>query len=213
MTRVAVFLDYQNVYQGARGVFGWQHDSYTAGQIFPRRVGVLLTDRGRQVDPARQLVRVAAFRGEPSSVHSPKGQSACDRQVRFWRAQAAVDVATRPLKYYPYHDEHGALRWAPREKGIDVHIALEMVMGAFRDQFDVAILFSGDSDLIPAIEEVRRLGKRCEVAAWDGRANRQRLSIPGGNVWCHWLTEADYRLVEDSTDYTLPVAGTPPANP
>ncbi|MGH9185657.1 MAG: NYN domain-containing protein, partial [Acidimicrobiales bacterium] len=55
-----------------------------------------------------------------------------------------------------------------REKGIDVLIALHMVMGAVRDDYDVAVLASGDSDLVPAVEMVLDLGKRCEVAA--GRA-------------------------------------------
>ncbi|MGI9119704.1 MAG: NYN domain-containing protein [Acidimicrobiales bacterium] len=98
-----------------------------------------------------------------------------------------------------------------REKGIDVLIALAMILGAMRDAFDVAVLVSADTDLVPALETVGQLGKRCEVATWQGQSgNRSRLSTPGHNLWCHWLRENDYRLVEDTTDYTRPQPGEPP---
>lgn len=65
LTRVAVFIDYQNVYNGARDAFGWRSAHFTLGQVLPRRLGVLLTDRGRVVEPARDLEKVMVFRGEP----------------------------------------------------------------------------------------------------------------------------------------------------
>jgi hypothetical protein len=81
-TRVRVFVDYQNVYMGARQTFGHPNDPTQVGQIHPRRLGILLTERGRAVDPRRELDRVCVFSGEPSPVHSPRGQAACDRKVR-----------------------------------------------------------------------------------------------------------------------------------
>jgi uncharacterized LabA/DUF88 family protein len=213
VTRVAVFIDYQNVYQGAREAFGIR-THFTDGQIYPRRAGLLLTDRGRAVDAARELTSVTVFRGEPSAVHSTVGQAACQRQVMFWRAQVFVDAVTRPLKYYATGVRNGASLWEAREKGIDVLIALRMVLGAMRDEYDVAILFSCDTDLVPAVETVLELGKRCEVAAWSGqRGHRSRLSLPGKQIWCHWLTVNDYSTyLCDPTDYTLP-QGAPPADP
>lgn len=142
---------------------------------------------------------------EPSARRSPVGQAACQRQVRYWNAQSRVRAITRPLKYY------GDI---PREKGIDVLIALEMVLGAVRDEYDVAVLFSGDTDLAPAVEHVLDLGKRCEVASWQGRSDqRSRLSIPGRRLWCHWLNRHDYDMVEDSADYTRPQDEPPMADP
>lgn len=133
--------------------------------------------------------------------------------MRFWGAQAAVEPVTRALKYYPTgFDRWGNTTWEGREKGIDVLLALAMVQGAMRDEFDVAVLVSADTDLVPALEAVCALGKRCEVATWQGRAgNRSRLSVPSRNLWCHWLKEPDYRSVEDTTDYTRPPPGDPPA--
>jgi hypothetical protein len=121
---------------------------------------------------------------------------------------------TRPLKYYPYTDPSGSQRWVAREKGIDVLIALGMVTGAMRDEFDVAVLFSADSDLLPAVQIVIDLGKRCEVAGWNSpdRA-RSRLSLANHNVWCHWLSESDYVMLEDPTDYAIPQAAPPSSDP
>ena len=43
----------------------------------------------------------------------------------------------------------------PEEKETDVAIATHMVRDAFRNQFDVCYLLSGDTDLVPALRIVR----------------------------------------------------------
>lgn len=54
-----------------------------------------------------------------------------------------------------------------REKGTDVKIAVDLVVGAFEDKYDTAILVSSDTDLIPAIEEVRKRKKRIEYIGFS----------------------------------------------
>ena len=49
-----------------------------------------------------------------------------------------------------------------REKGVDVQIAIDLVIGAVENNYDVAIIVSSDTDLIPAIKYVRSKGKRVE---------------------------------------------------
>jgi uncharacterized LabA/DUF88 family protein len=44
-----------------------------------------------------------------------------------------------------------------QEKRSDVNLAVEMLTDAFQNRFDMAIVVSGDSDLCPPIEAVRRL--------------------------------------------------------
>lgn len=93
-----------------------------------------------------------------------------------------------------------------REKGIDVKLAIDIVSMATRREFDVAILMSRDTDLKPALEFVRDLHgtpyPRCEVAAWSSPSGySKRLSIPGTQIWCHWLDESDYEAVSDPTNY------------
>ena len=54
-------------------------------------------------------------------------------------------------------EKHGNSRF---EKGVDVKIATDLVSSAFKDNFDVAILVSNDSDFVPAIKEVQQVGKK-----------------------------------------------------
>lgn len=45
----------------------------------------------------------------------------------------------------------------PNEKMTDVNIATEMLVDSFNNKFDVAILISGDSDLVPPIKAVKKI--------------------------------------------------------
>jgi uncharacterized LabA/DUF88 family protein len=47
-----------------------------------------------------------------------------------------------------------------REKGIDVKLATDLIVGAVDNQYDTAIVVSSDSDLIPAIDWVRHRRKK-----------------------------------------------------
>ena len=46
------------------------------------------------------------------------------------------------------------------EKGVDVRIAVEMIRLAHKNKYDIAYLLSSDTDLVPAVEEVRSLNKQ-----------------------------------------------------
>ena len=47
-----------------------------------------------------------------------------------------------------------------REKGIDVWIAVDLIEGAVENKYDTAILISSDTDLVPAIDFVRKRYKK-----------------------------------------------------
>lgn len=49
------------------------------------------------------------------------------------------------------------------EKETDVNIAIHLLKLAFKDEYDVALLFSGDSDLIPAVKSVRTVAPHKEI--------------------------------------------------
>lgn len=61
----------------------------------------------------------------------------------------------------------------PKEKMTDVNIAVQMIADAFENRFDVAMLISGDTDLVPPVATVRRLfpEKRVIVAFPPKRQN------------------------------------------
>lgn len=53
------------------------------------------------------------------------------------------------------------------EKGVDVLIAVDLLAGAHENKYDVAILVSSDTDLIPAIEKVRLMKKKIEYIGFS----------------------------------------------
>lgn len=48
------------------------------------------------------------------------------------------------------------------EKGVDVKIATDLLVGAYENLYDEAIIISSDTDLIPAMEKIKQLGKKVE---------------------------------------------------
>ena len=53
------------------------------------------------------------------------------------------------------------------EKGVDVHIAVDLLVGAYENQYDTAILISSDTDLIPALAKVRSMKKKVEYIGFS----------------------------------------------
>jgi len=53
-------------------------------------------------------------------------------------------------------------------KGDDVKLANDMLVGAYEDLYDVAILVSGDEDFKPVVRTVRKLGKKVENIFFRG---------------------------------------------
>jgi len=196
--RVVVFLDYQNIYRGARDAFHAWDDPPQAGQIDPVRLAELLV---RRSPFDRELNEIRIYRGRPDSLKEPVGYGANLRQCSTWERDPRVTVITRTLRY--------PARWPAEkaeEKGIDVALAVDAVAMAVRGEYEIALIMSTDTDLKPALEAIAALGgnpfPRCEVAAWSSPVGHsRRLSIRNARLWCHWLEEADYRQLADPTDY------------
>jgi len=55
----------------------------------------------------------------------------------------------------------------PREKGTDVKIATDLIIGAVDDLYDTAILISSDTDLVPAIKCIKHKGKKLEYVGFS----------------------------------------------
>lgn len=62
-----------------------------------------------------------------------------------------------------------------REKGIDVKLATDLIAGAIDDKYDVAIVISSDSDIVPAIDWVRhRKDKKIEYIGFSIIDNKDK---------------------------------------
>lgn len=156
--RVHAFIDGQNLYHSVRRVFGYTFPNYD-----PLRLAEAVT----ALTPDRKLTRVHFYTGMPSL-----GQNRLWHL--FWRAKiramkaAGVRVVTRTLLYSPglVQMPDGSTQTVPigREKGVDLRLALDLLRLARQGEFDVALIFSQDSDLGEVVHEIRQL--RQELNRW-----------------------------------------------
>ena len=148
MTRVAVFVDYQNMYHGARRTFAdARSGSPSFGHIDPAALAQLLVGLGQVVDPERMLWATSVYRGKPGFRSHRKLLTAYGRQTSRWLADSSLAVKTTPLRYRRV-DQPDGRTWRAEEKGIDVLLAVDVVRGAYMDEFDTAVVASADSDLL-----------------------------------------------------------------
>jgi uncharacterized LabA/DUF88 family protein len=196
--RVAVFIDYQNCYRAAReAFFDDQSDPSWMGQFFPHMLANLLASKDGL---AYTLTFVGVYAGIAANSREPKTFAARRKQVAIWE-KTGVKVFTRRLQYpraWPKEKAH--------EKGVDVKLAIDLVMKAIWDEFDVGIVASCDTDLTPAVEAVLATRERSEkpeveVIAWKGRDNK--IGVSGVALTYRWIGDKDFNAIRDGTDYNV----------
>jgi uncharacterized LabA/DUF88 family protein len=197
--RVAVFVDWQNCYNWARRAF---HDEYAAswcGQVRPLAFAQLLSDKG----PAgRELTHIGMYRGRPDPRKDPKTYAAHMRHSAAGEREcgSVLNLRTRTLRY-PHSWPNYGLK--PEEKGIDVQFAIDAMLMAVRQEYEVAILATADADLTPVAEGLVALkpkgGPEVEVIGWGGVS--VKLEIP--DVPVRWIGPLDYKAIQDTTDYNI----------
>jgi hypothetical protein len=197
--KVWVFIDSQNVIRDAREAFhDPDNDPASYGHIRPKDLATLLVSLGI---PPRELDQVRVYTGAPANAHQPVAYRAHMKQRSVWIG-AGVKVFPRTLRYPSDWPKSPA-----QEKGVDVALAVDLVRYALIEKsFDVGIVASTDTDLVPALETVCDGGRawgwpRVEVMTWA--PNKKQLRVPGKNIWCYKLTDAQYQSVRDHTNYTL----------
>ncbi len=65
---------------------------------------------------------------------------------------------------------------AYEEKGVDMRIGIDLLVGAHSDRFDTAVLISGDADLTEAVQAVKNFGKHVEVVEFPRGSSRQIIA-------------------------------------
>ena len=192
MDRVAVFLDYENVHRTGHQLFSAKGLNTFETVVNP----VLIAERlvRKRLRPS-ELISINVFRGKPVPEHQPTSASANDKHAQIWSLDPRVRLTRRDLKYE--FDSEG--KWIKsREKGIDVALAVGLVAGAMKNEFDAAIVFSSDTDLLPAIEVAYAdTNAWIEIACWSS-ANplwfREGLAITPQKFepFCHFLNGTDF---------------------
>ncbi len=79
-----------------------------------------------------------------------------------------IDIAQRGTKYI--------------QKGVDILLATEMLFFGFNNNYDIAVLCSGDQDFLPMIQAVKDLGKLVYVVAFDHSCAEKMRRIPDNYI-------------------------------
>lgn len=186
---VAVFLDYENVDRLGHSLFG-RGLAKRQTSVSPRLIAdTLVAKRNRP----SELARVFVVRGEPSRYRDPNAAAAFRRQSERWSSDPLVEATYLPLCY----DSGQA-----KEKGVDSRLALDVVRVAQTNIFDALIIFTGDQDLLPAIQDASGSPTRIEVAVWTSGEGYRGSSIVRREakrmgLWCHPVSEDDFWDCQD----------------
>jgi uncharacterized LabA/DUF88 family protein len=196
--RAVAFFDGQNLFHGAREAFGYTWPNYD----------VLALAQAICNCTGWTLARAQFYTGIPDAQDDP-------RWNHFWSAKLlhlsrqGVGVFSRSLRYrnkqvkLPDGSEHTFL--SAEEKGIDTRITIDVLRGAHRGEYDVALIFSQDQDLSEVAEEVRVISR--EQARWIKVASAFPMSPTSRNRRginkTDWLPidRATYDACIDPRDY------------
>lgn len=101
-----------------------------------------------------------------SATYEPDVRQTFDKSTRRQIAQQAfIERANAfdflELRYKPLQYQNGRIF----QKGVDVQLAVDLVSHAYLNSYDVAVICSGDVDLIESIKLVKNLGKKVIVAS------------------------------------------------
>lgn len=190
--RVGAFLDYENVHRTGHQLYAGIGTPRYETVVDPIKIAERLVAKRRFPS---ELAYVHVFRGRPVPEFQPLPASANDVQAAAWEEDQRATIHRRDLKY----DFDGDGRWyAAREKGIDVALSVDLVETSMLKEFDAAIVFTCDTDVLPAIELVyRRTEPSTELACWSGAKplwfpEGLRMNPPRRFPFCHFLNDQDF---------------------
>lgn len=198
LLRLMLFIDIQNTYRSARRNFFNNAGPSVNGQFDPAKLGQLIEARGGPAGATCALKEIRAYTGRPDPRKDNKTYAAHMKQCDQWQ-KSGVTIVHRELRYPPDWPAQPA-----QEKGIDTALAIDFVTMAVDAVYDIGVIMSTDTDLLPALEftHTRYAATRpTAIAAWRSPQNNRRLSTPGYNIWCHWLRRPDYDTTADPTNY------------
>ena len=147
--RVAVFIDGGNFYQRIR-----QDDLIPKGTRFDYVKFAEFLARGRNISTKSYYIGIVR-----NHDGTQKSQKMVESQQKLLSG----------LENDGYQIKRGKIVYDNkiREKGVDVQIAIDLVIGAVENSYDTAIVVSSDTDLIPAIKYIRSKGKMVEYVGFS----------------------------------------------
>ncbi len=147
--------------------------------------------------PNQELVEIKYF-----TSHVSNNPEKVKRQNTFIEALESVGVKIFYGKYQSIPIECkrcGNIRMSFNEKMTDVNIATQMLIDGFDDKYDMAMLISGDSDLVPPIKVIHKKysNKRVFVIFPPKRYNNSISLVAKGSMVLGRKKIADSQFPEE----------------
>lgn len=153
--RVMAFIDGNNLYHALKDRFG--------------RASIDFSKLCEKLVAGRRLVRAYYYN---APLDQTRDRQRYQEQQRFFRSIQRLPYIELRLGRLVYR---GGPTEAPYEKGVDVLLTTDMLVHAFRGNYETAILVSGDTDYAAALQAVKDQGKHVEVALFGDPWSSQLL--------------------------------------
>jgi len=150
--RVAIYIDGSNLYYKLKELEIKNITYFQCGNLAKHLAG-----KDREIVAKRYYIGVVRVKGgDRKAVRMQEGQVRLFNHLRSKTEGFSVKKGYLMKNDGVYH-----------EKGVDVKIAVDLLVGAYENMYDVAILISSDTDLIPAIQKIKHLGKEIEYIGFS----------------------------------------------
>jgi len=153
--RVMVFIDGSNLYHSLKGHF--------------HRTDVDMGRFTQKLLEKRRLIRVYYYNARVGRREEPERYQ---HQQAFFASISATPYFELRLGRLVY------VNWPnspPYEKGVDIQLTTDLLTHSFKNNYDIAILVTGDSDYVSAIQAVKDNGKNVEVALFGKELSSRPL--------------------------------------
>lgn len=156
--KVMIFIDGNNLYHSLKHVAG--------------RTNLDFREFSKRLVKERHLMRIYYYN---APLNREDDEEKYKMQQSFFDSLDSVPYLTKKFgrlekRLVRQNLPDGTFFSAPTyvEKGVDTFIVIDMLSHAYKDNFDTAILVSGDEDFAILVENVKDLGKHVEVANLGG---------------------------------------------
>jgi uncharacterized LabA/DUF88 family protein len=204
--RASVFIDGQNLFHTVKAAFGYTHPNFD-----PIKLSEMICKA-----QGWSLQKVHFYTGVPEIIDNATWNKFWNAKLLAMSRQGVITVR-RPLKYRTREiDLPDGTKYRFKtgdEKGIDVRIALDTLVGAIQKTYDVALILSQDQDLSEVAQEIRLVAR--SQARWIKMASaypcdpsfsppKPVLVNSRGINSTDWIkiTKLEYDLCIDPTNYS-----------
>jgi len=163
MKRVSIFIDGNNFYYGLRKLYG-KHKSLKGFDF--ESFAKFLADKNKVVD-------IFYYNAQLDREHNPEKY---ESQKQFFEKLKKIPNFHLILCKLLKRNITGTNKVYYIIKEDDINMAVDMVERACGDEYDIAVVVSGDGDFVPAVKAVQRKNKIVENIYFEHSSSRNLKS-------------------------------------